>query len=89
MVILVGRPASKQWWRNFRADRDLEVLVEGRWLAMLGRVVIGADQPEVMERLLGAYLDRFPKAERHLPGEGREAKIAGAVVVWCRPRSTS
>ena len=89
LVILVGRPDTKQWWRNFREDRELEVLVDGRWLLMTGRAIIGAEQPDVLTPLLAAYADRFPKAERHLPGEGREAKVAGAVVVWCRPRSVS
>jgi len=36
--------------------------------------------------LLAAYLDRFPKVERRLAGEGREAKVAQSVVVWCRPK---
>lgn len=89
LVILVGKPETKQWWRNFRSDHDLDVLVDGEWLAMRGRAVIGADEPEVIAPLLDVYLHRFPKAERHLPGEGRDAKIARAVAVWCRPGSDS
>lgn len=35
IVILVGRPETKTWWRNFRTDHDVDVLV--RKLALLRR----------------------------------------------------
>ena len=31
LVIFVGRPDTKTWWRNFRRDRDIDVLVAGDW----------------------------------------------------------
>jgi hypothetical protein len=86
LVILVGRPQTKQWWRNFQDDREIDVLVAGRWRQMTGRAVIGLDQPDEIGPLLAAYLRRFPRVERHLPGGSRAAKAAGSVVVWCRPR---
>jgi hypothetical protein len=86
LVILVGHPGSKTWWRNFRDDRDLEVLVEGRWLAMTGRAVLGHDEPEAIAPLLDAYLARFPKAARLLDADGGGTSVDGAVVVRCRPR---
>jgi hypothetical protein len=89
LVILVGRAEAKQWWRNFQEDRTVDVLVAGRWLPMTGRAVLGAAQPDEIAPLLEAYLRRFPRVERHLPGESRQAKAAAAVVVWCRPRSAS
>ena len=85
LIILVGKPDTTRWWRNFRADRDLDVLVQGRWLTMTGRGVIGADERETIAPLLDAYLGRFPKAARLL-GDDREAQIRRAVIVWCRPR---
>lgn len=86
VVILVGRPESKSWWKNFREDRDLEVLVRGRWLPMVGRAVLGSDDPEATTPLLDAYLARFPKASRHFRGDAGQSAGSDAVVVWCRPR---
>jgi hypothetical protein len=86
LIILVGRPDTKRWWRNFRLDRELDVLVQGRWLAMTGRAIIGAEEPEVIAPLLDAYLDRFPRVARQLGAGSREAQAKQAVMVWCRRR---
>jgi hypothetical protein len=86
LVILVGKPETKRWWRNFREDRELDVLVQGRWLAMTGRAVIGADEPEVIAPLLDAYLERFPRVAKQLGAGNREVQAKRAVAVWCRPR---
>ena len=84
IVILVGRPDSKTWWKNFRSDRDVDLLVRGRWRPMTARAVIGAVEPAETGRLLDAYLARFPRAARRI-GEGPDAR-ADAVVVRCTPR---
>jgi F420H(2)-dependent quinone reductase len=86
VLILVGRPAAKNWWRNFRQDHDLDVLLRGHWTPMIGRAVVGADDPERITPLLDAYLARFPKAVRALEGNTDESRARGAVIVWCRPR---
>jgi hypothetical protein len=86
LVILVGKPDTKTWWRNFREDRDLDVLVQGRWLPMTGRAVVGAVEPEMIAPLLDAYLERFPKLAANLDGESEGSRARHAVVVWCRPR---
>src|SRR5687768_15753475 len=39
LTILVGRPAQKLWWRNFRGGHPVDVLVDGRWRAGVGEVV--------------------------------------------------
>jgi hypothetical protein len=86
ILVLAGRPETKTWWRNFRTDRDLDVLLRGRWLPMRARAVVGADDPDATAPLLAAYLERFPRAARAL-GDGTPAQQAArAVVVWCRPR---
>ena len=85
VIILVGRPQTKTWWRNFRHEHELEVLIRRRWIPMAGRVVVGADEPDVIAPLLDAYLQRFPRAARAL-GETDEARARRAVIVWCRPR---
>ena len=86
LIVLVGHPETKNWWRNFRSDRDLDVLVRRHWLPMRGRVVIGADEPEEIAPLLDAYLSRFPKAVRSLEGGTSEARSRDAVIVCCVPR---
>lgn len=86
LLILVGRPETKTWWRNFREDRDLDVLVQGRWLPMTARAVIGADEPAAIGPLLEAYLRRFPKAVRALDGDTPEDRARQAVMIRCRPR---
>ncbi len=86
LVILVGRPQTKRWWRNFGDERDLEVLVRRAWVPMTGRAVAGVDEPDAVAPLLTTYLARFPKAERALDGEGPDERVRSAVVVRCRPR---
>jgi hypothetical protein len=86
LLILVGRPETKTWWRNFLEERDLDVLVQGRWRPMRARAVNGADEPEVIGPLLEVYLRRFPKAARALAGDNLEDRSRRAVLVRCRPR---
>ena len=86
VVILVGKPATKTWWRNFRDERELEVLLQGTWAPMVARAVIGADEPDTIGPLLNAYLKRFPRAARALGAGSPEERARRAVVVWCRPR---
>lgn len=84
IVIFVGRSGRKEWWRNFRTERDLDVLLRGEWVPMVGRAVVGADDATAVAPLLAAYLAKFPKVARHLPGGA--AATYGAVLVQCRPR---
>jgi len=51
------------WWRNFLDDRDIDILVQGHWLAMTARVVRGADESDELLPLLDEYLKRFPRAK--------------------------
>ena len=86
LVIFVGRPDTKTWWRNFCGDRDIDVLIRGEWRAMTGRAVVGANEPETIGPLLDAYLQRFPKATRMLDDATGTAGSNKSVVVWCRSR---
>ncbi|MFZ4519483.1 MAG: nitroreductase/quinone reductase family protein [Microthrixaceae bacterium] len=86
LVILVGTPGKKTWWRNFRAERDLDVLVRGEWLPMVGRAVVGAEDPDAVAPLLDAYLARFPKTARLFGGATGSERDRQAVVVHCQPR---
>lgn len=87
LVILVGRPDTKTWWRNFRGDGDLDVLVAGDWRPMVGRAVVATEEPETVAPLLDAYVRRFPKAARLIDRTtGTAGQDGRVVVVWCRPR---
>ena len=86
VVIMVGHPDRKAWWRNFETERDLDVLVRRKWLPLRGRVVRGGDEPAVAAPLLDAYLARFPRAARALGNGTRDQQLGAAVFVWCRPR---
>lgn len=85
VIILVGRPESKTWWRNFSTDGDIDVLLQRRWVPMTARAVVGADAPDTITPLLEAYVERFPRAGRVL-GDDTGLGARRAVVVWCRPR---
>lgn len=86
VVILVGHPQTKTWWRNFSSERGLEVLVRGEWVPMTGRAYQGADDAEVVAGLLAAYLQRFPRAVKALEGDTDEQRARSAVVVRGRTR---
>ncbi len=86
LLIFVARPETKSWWRNFRTDRDVEVLVRGRWQAMRARAVVGKDEPETMVPLLDGYLKRFPKVAKALEGESGDDRARHAVMLVCQPR---
>jgi F420H(2)-dependent quinone reductase len=87
IVIFVGTPERKTWWRNFRGGRNLEVLLDGRWVPMFGELVVGADNADRIAPLLASYLRRYPKFARRLPRGAAEA--GSAIVVWCRPRTST
>jgi hypothetical protein len=82
VVILVGRPDTKTWWRNFRDGHDLDVLLDRTWVPMSGQAIIGADSPEEIATPLEAYLERFRSARRSLADGARSA-----VLVVCTPRT--
>jgi len=86
IVILVGRPETKAWWKNFRHDHDVDRLPEGRWVAETGRLVLGLKEPETASGLCDAYLAQHPKAIRGSDGATGEERARRAVLVLCRPR---
>jgi deazaflavin-dependent oxidoreductase (nitroreductase family) len=79
VVILVGHPERKSWWRNFRWERDLDLLLAGHWTPTTARAVVGADDPALAQQLLETYRRRFPRAASGIPAQD-------AVLVLCRPR---
>ncbi len=81
LVIAVARPESKTWWRNFRAEHPLDVLIDGTWTPMTGRALDVDAEPDEAGPLLDAYLARFPKATKAL-----SSTDGPTIVVRCRAR---
>jgi hypothetical protein len=86
VIVLVGRPERKTWWKNFRTERDVELLLDRQWVPMRAVAVVGDDEPNTAARLLDAYVLRFPKAVRRFEGDTSASRAQEAVLVWCRPR---
>lgn len=59
IVIVPGRPETKQWWRNLREPSPVEVMYRGAWLRARGVVLVDADSLYV--RALDDYLARWPE----------------------------
>jgi deazaflavin-dependent oxidoreductase (nitroreductase family) len=77
VIIMVGHSEQKTWWRNFRVEGEVDLLLQRTWTAMTARAIVGAEEPETVAPLLDAYLKRFPKVS---------APARSTVMVWCHPR---
>jgi F420H(2)-dependent quinone reductase len=85
LVVLVGEPETKTWWRNFTDMGQIKVLRAGTWIPMTAHALCGTDDPEAVEPLLRSYAIRFPKVVKSLDGNTLDERVRGAVVVWLRP----
>ena len=85
LVVLVGEPETKTWWRNFTDMGQLKVLLAGKWIPMTAHALRGADDPEAVTPLLRSYAIRYPKVAKSLDGDTLEERVRNAVVVWLRP----
>ncbi len=85
LVVLVGEPETKTWWRNFTDMGQLKVLLAGKWIPMTAHALRGADDPEAVTPLLRSYAIRYPKVTKSLDGDTLEERVRNAVVVWLRP----
>jgi hypothetical protein len=84
-VVLVGKPDTKTWWRNFTDMGQLQVLLAGTWVPMTAHALRGSEDPEAVEPLLRSYAIRFPKVVKSLTGDTLDERVRNAVVVWLRP----
>ena len=85
LVVVVGQPDTKTWWRNFTTMGQAKVLLAGTWVPMTAHALLGSEDPEAVTPLLRSYAARFPKIVKSLEGDTLEARVDGAVVVWLRP----
>jgi hypothetical protein len=85
LVVVVGQPDSKTWWRNFTTMGQAKVLLAGTWVPMTAHALRGSEDPEAVTPLLRSYAARFPKIVKSLEGDTLEARVEAAVIVWLRP----
>lgn len=85
VVVMVGQPDTKTWWRNFTTIGQTKVLLAGEWVPMTAHALVGSEEPDAVTPLLRSYASRFPKVVKSLDGDTLEARVDGAVVVWLRP----
>jgi hypothetical protein len=85
LVVLVGKPVTKTWWRNFTDMGQIKVLRAGTWIPMTAHALRGVDDPDAVEPLLRSYAIRFPKVVKSLDGNTLDERVRSAVVVWLRP----
>ncbi len=87
LVVMVGKPETKSWWRNFTQMGQARVLLKGTWTPMTAHALRGTDDPEAVTPLLRSYAQRYPKVVRSIEGDTLEARVENSVVVWLRPAS--
>lgn len=85
LVVMVGEPESKTWWRSFTEIGQMQVLLKGTWTPMTAHALRGEDEPDAVTPLLRSYAARFPKVAKALAGDTLEERVREAVVVWLRP----
>ena len=88
-MILVGHLDTKTWWKNFRTERDLELLIRGRWTNVNAIAVVGAHDVAETAPPLDAHLTRFLRAQRTLDEETPDDRAKRAVVVRCQTPTTA
>lgn len=59
VVVLVGRPETKTWWRNFTEPHRLELLIQGHWYAGSARAIRRSADPSTVDVALGCISDKY------------------------------
>jgi hypothetical protein len=85
LVVVVGDPDAKTWWRNFTTMGQVQALVAGTWTPMTAHALLGSEDPDAVTPLLRSYASRFPNVVKSLDGDTLEERVGHAVVVWLRP----
>ena len=75
LLVVVGEPERKNWWRNFQEQASADVLLRGQWLTCVAR--IPREDSERMVPRLEAYCSKFPGSAR-LYGlrQGKDGKFS-------------
>ena len=73
VVVFVGWPEEKRWWRNLLTPAPVGVLLDGRERDGTGHAIV--DDSEALERGLEAYRRRFPRARNLRPDDAVMVRI--------------
>ena len=85
LVVMVGKPETKSWWRNFtkmgqaRGAPEGHVDTDDRPRTARGGRSRGGDATAALLR------ERYPKIVKSIEGDTLEERVENAVVVWFRP----
>jgi hypothetical protein len=75
LIVVVGEPERKNWWRNFREQASAEVLLRGQRLPCTAQIPSKDYSTRVPELL--AYCSRFPRAASlHGLKPGKDGKFS-------------
>ncbi|WP_157978225.1 MULTISPECIES: hypothetical protein [Nocardia] len=61
VVVRVGRPETKTWWRNFHTRQPVSVWIDGRWVSGTGHVAASGTLEH--EEVAAVYQQRYPRME--------------------------
>lgn len=85
LVVMVDKPETKTWWRNFVEMGQVQVMFKGRWTPMTAHALRGTADPEAVTPLLRSYALRFANVVKDLDGDTLDERVRESVVVWLRP----
>ena len=63
IIVAVGWPERKRWWRNLLDGGEVEVRVRGKRISAHARALTGAEDHERVGAALQRYRVKFPKAQ--------------------------
>jgi hypothetical protein len=76
LVVVVGEPEKKKWWRNFRERTPVKIRLRGRLIACAAQTPRN-DLVGTTARLV-AYCSKFPRLARlHGLGPGKDGRFGG------------
>lgn len=86
ILILVGRPERKAWWRNMATEDGypVDVMIERQWTTTAARSYLGADHREFVNKMCDAYVARFPRTAKTLNTTSAQARESIRFVL-CTP----
>ena len=93
ILVVVGAPERKRWWRNLAPAGTVRIRLRGREFDASAEVLTGDRDPQAVAESLDLYFERFPRTRRG--GTARRgtsdstrlrAETTGVVLVRLTPR---
>ena len=64
IIVVVGAPERKRWWRNLAPGGTVRIRLRGRELDTSAEVLTSDRDPQAVAEALELYFERFPRARR-------------------------